>query len=102
MRVAVAGARGFVGRRLATHMATNGNDVVALGRHAESLPQGSHVEPIGVDVSDTDALAKALQDVEVAYYLVHSMAGGAGYAERDRDLARSFANASAAAGVRRV
>ncbi|HSK94914.1 MAG TPA: SDR family oxidoreductase, partial [Candidatus Angelobacter sp.] len=45
----------------------------------------------------------ALADVDIAYYLAHSMGGGeAGFAERDLRAARSFASAAAAEGVRRI
>ena len=43
----------------------------------------------------------AIDGIEVAYYLAHSMAGGeAGFAERDRQAARAFASAAAGTGVR--
>ena len=43
-----------------------------------------------------------MDGVEVAYYLVHSMAGGESFRERDRELAAGFAAAAAEAGVRRI
>ena len=46
--------------------------------------------------------ATALAGVDVAYYLVHSMAGGEGFHERDVAAARAFARAAAAAGVGRI
>lgn len=102
MRIAVAGARGFVGTRLVPDLVADGHHVVALGRDGTALPQGDGITPTAVDVADTDALTAALDGCELAYYLVHSLAGGAGFATRDRDLARSFGTAAAAAGVRRV
>lgn len=102
MRIAVAGARGYVGSRLVPALVAAGHDVLALGRTAQGLPAGDGVTPVAVDVGDTDALAGALGGCGAAYYLVHSMAGGADFAARDRDLARSFGKAAAAAGVERV
>jgi uncharacterized protein YbjT (DUF2867 family) len=50
-----------------------------------------------------DSIAPALVDVDTAYYLVHAMgAGEAGFEDRDRRGARAFAEAAAAAGVRRI
>jgi uncharacterized protein YbjT (DUF2867 family) len=43
------------------------------------------------DVTDAESLAGAARDVEVAYYLVHAMGGGAGFAERERIGALNFA-----------
>lgn len=102
MRIAVAGARGFVGSRLLPQLVAAGHEVVALGRDLATLPTGDGVHPTAVDVGDTAALTDALAGCEAAYYLVHSLAGGADFAERDRALARSFGKAAAAAGVRRV
>jgi uncharacterized protein YbjT (DUF2867 family) len=101
-RVAVAGANGFVGTNLVTHLVDQGWAVHALVRTAGSVRPWDHVEAYVADVADTAAVATALAGCEVAYYLVHAMAGGAGFAERDRVLARSFADAAAAAGVGRI
>lgn len=56
------------------------------------------------DVLDPVTLEAALEEVEVAYYLVHSMGrgGGGDFARRDVDGAENFAAAAAAAGVRRI
>ncbi|MBK8725291.1 MAG: hypothetical protein IPL96_04345 [Holophagaceae bacterium] len=40
--------------------------------------------------------------IEVAYYLVHSMAAGQEFRERDHAMAQSFGKAAAAAGVKRI
>jgi uncharacterized protein YbjT (DUF2867 family) len=100
--VAVTGANGFVGRELVAHLVGEGLTVRALVRDPDSVEAGANLEVRPVDVSDTTALAEALAGCGVAYYLVHAMAGGAGFAERDRELARSFAEAAARAGVGRI
>jgi uncharacterized protein YbjT (DUF2867 family) len=97
---AVAGAGGYVGRRLVRHLAEQGHTVVALGRRAGLLPAAAVRRP--VDVADTAAVTQALEGVDTAYYLVHSMAGGEGFSQRDRTLAESFSTGAAAAGVRRI
>jgi uncharacterized protein YbjT (DUF2867 family) len=51
---------------------------------------------------DPDSLSAALAGVHTAYYLIHSMAGGGDFAERDRAGARNFAAAAAANGVSRI
>ena len=100
--MAVAGAGGYVGERLISRLVDTGTDVTALVRRAAAVGRRPHVDVVTVDVSDTDRLAEALQGCAVAYYLVHSMAGGEGFPERDRALARSFAEASERAGVGRI
>lgn len=97
---AVVGAGGFVGRRLVAHLAAKGRSVVALGRRVDRLPSAAVRRP--VDVADTAAVTDALAGVDTAYYLVHSMASGDDFSERDRTLAESFSAAAADAGVRRI
>jgi uncharacterized protein YbjT (DUF2867 family) len=53
-------------------------------------------------VTDADSLAGAGRDVEVAYYLVHAMAAGGGYSERERVGALNFARMAQREGVRRI
>jgi uncharacterized protein YbjT (DUF2867 family) len=54
------------------------------------------------DVLRPETLGAALHGVDVAYYLVHSMAKGEGFHERDVAAARAFGRAAADAGVRRI
>ena len=54
------------------------------------------------DVTDAASLDGAFDGARTAFYLVHAMAGGAGFHERDLAGARNFARAAAAAGVERV
>ena len=96
MRVLVTGATGFVGGRLVPALVDRGHDVVALVRD-----RGRYDPPEGVAVAEGDLLDPgsfdaALEGVEAAYYLVHSMEGGADedFAERDRRAASNFRTAS--------
>lgn len=100
--MAVAGATGYVGRLLCRRLAARGLRVVGLARHAGTLAGAPSVEVVSVDVGDVAACAQALAGVDVAYYLVHAMASGPGFAERDRTTASRFAAAARQAGVRRV
>ncbi len=54
------------------------------------------------DVTDVDSLVGAAREIEIAYYLVHAMAGGAGFAEREQIGALNFARMAKREGVRRV
>ncbi len=57
---------------------------------------------VAVDVGDEVATSNALANVEVAYYLVHSMAAGGGFREIDLRLASTFGRAASKAGVSRI
>jgi len=101
-RVAVAGATGYVGRLLCRRLADAGHRVVGLARDTRDLSATDGVEAVAVDVGDPAACTTALAGVETAYYLVHAMGGGSGFAERDAATARAFGEAALRAGVRRI
>jgi uncharacterized protein YbjT (DUF2867 family) len=59
-------------------------------------------EVVRADVTDPGSLAGAGEGMDVAYYLVHSMAGGAGFERRERQAAGNFARMASSEGIRRV
>jgi lipocalin/uncharacterized protein YbjT (DUF2867 family)/ligand-binding SRPBCC domain-containing protein len=59
-------------------------------------------EVVPGDCLDEASLDAAMQGVDQAYYLVHSMESGAGFAALDREAAVNFGRAAARAGVRRI
>lgn len=98
MKLAVAGATGFVGRALVDRLVGDGHDVVALSRRGSAVGDSTAV---AVDVGDEPALRGALDGCHASYYLVHSLASG-DFRARDLQLATAFGRASAAAGVERI
>jgi uncharacterized protein YbjT (DUF2867 family) len=97
--VLVTGATGFIGRHLVPALVAENHDVRAMTRRPETYDGPG--DPVGADVTDPNSLAKALSGVEIAYYLVHSLAD-ADFERKDADAARSFATAAATAGVRQI
>jgi uncharacterized protein YbjT (DUF2867 family) len=105
MRSLVTGATGYIGGRLVPELLAAGHTVRAMTRSPDWLrdvPWADRVEVSAADVHRPATLDAALDGVDVAYYLVHSIGTGARFAASDRDGAESFARAAAAAGVRRV
>jgi len=103
--ILVTGATGYVGGRLAPYLLGRGYRVRCLVRDPGRLEGREWADAVEVATGDLlrpQTLAAALSGVEVAYYLVHSMARGSGFRERDVTAARAFGHAAAAAGVARI
>jgi len=108
MTVLVTGASGYVGAALIPRLQRAGLDVRAFARDPARVAAAGvrDVEVVRGDAVTGDGLDAALDGVDVAYFLIHSMetaaGGGDGFRSRDRRAAEQFARAAQAAGVRRV
>jgi uncharacterized protein YbjT (DUF2867 family) len=138
MLVLVTGVSGFAGSLLLPKLLRDGHELRALARdparvrdalaQEDSLPAGAEramtasatkhslrkahaeLEVIRGDALTGEGLSRAMRNVEVAYYLIHSMesapansrSAGASFPERERLAAQTFAAAAANAGVRRI
>lgn len=97
--VLVTGATGFVGRRLVPALIDAGHTVRAMTRRPDDYSGPG--EPVGADVDDPGSLASALDGVDVAIYLVHSL-DDPDFERKDAQAARNFSRAAADAGVRQI
>lgn len=97
--VLVAGASGFVGRRLVAALVAAGVDVRAMTRRPTAY-RGRGTAVHG-DVHDPASLTGALAGCRAAYYLVHSL-DSADFRRLDAAAARAFGEAAARAGVERI
>jgi len=104
MRILIVGASGYIGGRLTALLRARGEDLVLTSRDTRPLEaRFPDVRVVAADLLDPPTLPAALEGVDVAYYLAHSMgAGEHGFAQRDRRAARSFAQAAKQAGVGRI
>jgi uncharacterized protein YbjT (DUF2867 family) len=99
VKVLVAGASGFVGRRLCPALIEAGYEVQAMTRRPESYEGGGAA--VYGDVHDPGTLQGALTGCQAAYYLVHSL-DSPDFERKDADAAWAFAEAAAAAGLQRI
>jgi uncharacterized protein YbjT (DUF2867 family) len=116
LRVLVTGASGAVGSLLAPRLLLAGHEVRAFGRDANRIEDAlsdqlleAEIDEIEIaegDVLNGEGLAPALRNVDVAYYLMHSMerspSDPAPFTERELLAAENFAAAAASAGVGRI
>ena len=104
LRVLVTGATGYIGGRLVPRLIAQHHTLRCIARNPSRLEGHSwpSVEIVAGDLGDYGALARALQGIDAAYYLVHSMAAGHAFRERDRSMALAFGDAAAKAGVQRI
>src|SRR3954453_10394000 len=111
----VTGATGYVGGRLLERLAEAGRPVRALARDPAQLEPREGIETIGGDLVSGEGLDRALEGIDTAYYLVHSMESAAAdgvspagptprpdFASRDRRAAERFAGAARRAGTKRI
>ena len=103
--ILVTGATGYIGGRLVPRLIRAGHSVRVLVRSRERAVSRSWCSEVEIAVGDAlnpQDLSRALRGVETAYYLIHSMSGGAGFRDLDVRAARAFGSAARAAGVQRI
>ena len=103
--ILVTGATGYIGGRLVARLLATGYRVRCLVRDPARLqgrPWQSAIEIVAGDVLQPESLDLAMQGVFAAYYLVHSLAGGADFHQRDLIAAHNFGVAARAAGIERI
>lgn len=104
--IAVAGSTGYIGGLLCRRLREDGHEVRALARDPDRAAdlKAAGCEVRRADVLVPETLGPALEEAEVAFYLVHSMGRGSDgdFAARDHRAAQNFAAAAASAGVKRI
>ncbi|VXB84542.1 putative NAD(P)-binding protein YbjT [Microbacterium sp. 8M] len=103
--VLVAGATGYIGGRLVPQLLEAGHEVTCLVRAAWKLtdvPWRDRVHVAETDLADARGVRAAMQGVDVAFYLVHSMTAGSGFARTEKAHAQTFAAAAGESGVQRI
>jgi uncharacterized protein YbjT (DUF2867 family) len=100
----VFGASGYIGTNLTGFLVAEGRRVRATSRNVEVLDGRGwqDVELCQADALETETLDRALDGVDIAFYLVHSMAAGNAFPELDALAARNFAAAAERQGVKRI
>ena len=101
--VLVTGASGYVGGRLVPELLGSGHTVRCVVRDPRKLdraPWRSHVDVVRADIGGD--LGEAMNDIDVAVYLVHSIGEGSNWVARERTVAENFRHAAERSGVQRI
>jgi uncharacterized protein YbjT (DUF2867 family) len=98
MKILLTGASGYIGTRLIPILLEEGHDVVALARSPFRIKAPHHhqerFQVVVADLLDPDTLKTLPQDIDVAYYLVHSMTHrGRSFEQLERACAENFVQA---------
>ncbi len=103
-KILVTGGTGYVGGRLIPLLEQRGEQLRLLARRPDYLRSriGDQLEIVEGDVNNRDSLHNALQGIDTAYYLIHSMGSGSDFEQQDREAARNFAEAARENNVRRI
>ncbi|HTA06653.1 MAG TPA: NAD(P)H-binding protein [Solirubrobacteraceae bacterium] len=104
MRVLLTGASGFIGALLVPRLHAAGHELRALAREPSRVQ--AELPIVRGNALSGEGLEQALDGIDVAYYLIHSMeragAGEGPFQAREQTAAENFAAAAAASGVRRI
>lgn len=101
----VTGATGYVGGRLVPELLSAGHRVRVMVRNPDRVRGhrwAGDVQIVEADATDADQVAAAVDGVDLAYYLLHSIAAGHEFSRTERDMATTFSDAARAADVGRI
>jgi len=96
MKVLLTGATGYIGKRLLPELINIGSEVVCLVRDKDRFhpPQSfrNFLNVIEANLGDADSLQAIPDDIDAAFYLVHSMSSDKDYSIKEQEAAINFRN----------
>ena len=104
-KILLTGATGYIGRRLKDRLLKRKDISLRLLVRNKNKVRPDVLEKVDVIEGDTfnqEALEDAVRDIDVAYYLIHSMGSGGDFENLDRTSAENFRSACIKAGVKRI
>lgn len=94
MRILLTGATGYIGKRLLPVLVNKGHHVICAVRDKQRATFGESItksiDIIEADLLDKESLNTIPKDIDIAYYLVHSMSDSRDYEEHEKTSANNF------------
>ncbi len=97
MKILVTGSTGYIGKRLIPILINEGHDVVCAVRDAlrvdKNYLEDEHITIVEADFLKPETLKNIPDDIDVAYYLIHSMSNSSkDFLTLEADCAQNFKN----------
>ena len=97
MKILLTGSSGYIGKRLLPILVDSGHDVICCVRDIKRFapPESikSRINIIQIDLLDRSSLDIIPEDIDGAFYLVHSMSASSDYPLLEQKSAENFRNA---------
>ena len=97
MKILLTGGTGYIGKRLLPLLLQAGHQVVCTVRDKSrfNVPLSfvKNIKVIETDFADVDSVNSIPFDIDVAYYLIHSMSYEKDYEDMEKACAKNFRNA---------
>jgi len=97
MRILLTGATGYIGKRLLPVLVENGHEVICCVRDLKRFnpPESlkSKIKTIQLDLLDKSTMSNIPENIDGAYYLVHSMSSSKNYEQLEHESALNFKEA---------
>ncbi len=97
MKILLTGVTGYIGKRLLPHLTEAGHKVYCCVRDANRFnpPENlkDQIEVLELDFEDPDSLSAIPEDIDVAYYLIHSMSTHSDFKAIEEETATNFTDA---------
>lgn len=108
MKIFLTGATGYIGKRLLIQLLTSGHTVICSVRDRKRfdiMPYTDfkdHITVVENDFGDDSTLEEIPKDIDIAFYLIHSMSSDSDFSKAEKTSAKNFSNALEKTGCRQV
>lgn len=98
MKILLTGATGYIAQRLLPVLLENGHEVICMVRDSKRFDKSkfgldTKITLIEADLLDANSLSSIPRDIDITYYLVHSMSSSGEFLAMEKQSAKNFIDA---------